>query len=514
MANTPRIPLRDKIDKCYNGYQKDILYLSALLENAHPSLFENYSKEGFEKDKNNLLLKFEKKGDKLTYILELQKFLAKIKDAHTYIETDELFRSKKKFPVYLKWFGNELYVVTVGKNISAALIGAKVISICDKPVNKVRALLLSFHSHENEFYAAHEMEHWYLTSPEYLYFNSVSRSIDSLKLAVFSEKLGQQTVTIAAAEKVEWIPLNIHSPVTDYTGKTFFYRLFPDSNLCYFQFNDFFDKTTAIEGIKESFGPMMQFPARVFFHFYAKKHRTGVFRDFLKEMFRNIENNGIDNLVIDLRHNAGGNSVLTKQFLYYIEHTRQPEDFTELNKISTAYKKQYPKLYGKYNRLYRQMYGKPLQDTLINLEELEPPVTFFKEVIDKNSPYYIEKPSTKFKGKIFVLINPHTFSAASDFAVLLKDNKLCATLGTPSGNKPTKPTGSIFFKLPNTNVYGSVSHAYSIRPDTTLKDQCCLLPDVKVEPTIQQYLKGIDPVFEYAVKEISAQKRKVLNEKK
>src|SRR5207248_3144456 len=94
---------------------------------------------------------------------------------------------------------------------------------------------------------------------------------------------------------------------------------------------------------------------------------------------------------------------------------------------------------------------------------------------DPQSRFYVAPDRPVFGGRIIVLTSQDTQSAASDFAVLMQDNRLATIVGTTTGNKATGPTGMTPFKLPHSGLMISLPTEYYDRPELSKGD--LLQPD-------------------------------------
>lgn len=98
--------------------------------------------------------------------------------------------------------------------------------------------------------------------------------------------------------------------------------------------------------------------------------------------------------------------------------------------------------------------------------------------------------------KIFTLIGRNTFSAAVISAYLLQTTAHSKTIGEETGGKLNQAGGVVFFNLKKTKstVYYSSRIIYL---DATQKGG--IIPDVIINSTLEDYMRGNDPVFNYAV---------------
>ncbi len=105
-----------------------------------------------------------------------------------------------------------------------------------------------------------------------------------------------------------------------------------------------------------------------------------------------------------------------------------------------------------------------------------------------------------YKGRIVVLIGPHTFSAAESFAFNLHDSGRVITIGEPtcgdSGGGPVmfRTKGGIYFRLPTRDIDYSASGLPM--------EGRGLKPHIHVTQTYEDLLQGRDTVLEVALKKV------------
>jgi len=198
------------------------------------------------------------------------------------------------------------------------------------------------------------------------------------------------------------------------------------------------------------------------------------FKQFAHKLFEEIESDGVTKLIVDLRKNGGGNSQLTEEFISYI--TDKPyRQFSRVDlKVSKLIRKYYSVLMKHFssfpiNLLPARITYAPLWKTQIGgIASSEVP---FKAVMPKQH---------HFSGNLIVLTSSYTFSAATGFAVTIKDNSLGTIIGTPTGGFPSTYGDSFLFSLPNTCLLCAVSHKFFVRPNGNEAPEP-LYPDYLIE---------------------------------
>lgn len=179
----------------------------------------------------------------------------------------------------------------------------------------------------------------------------------------------------------------------------------------------------------------------------------GQFELFLDSSFSMIQDKNIDDLIIDLRFNGGGNSKLGDELFQYISKT----PFMQLGKTTVKYsrkRKEFYDLYraegflkdlsdSAYNELFQHEYGKKIEHNDTGLTEL------------RNNPL-------KFTGNVYLLISSQSFSSASNFAWCFQYFDMGTIVGQKTGGHIVSFGDLIYVTLPfsNTIMYVSTKEFY------------------------------------------------------
>lgn len=164
---------------------------------------------------------------------------------------------------------------------------------------------------------------------------------------------------------------------------------------------------------------------------YDEEYKNG-----LRDFFTAVQENNIHSVIVDLRSNSGGNSLVANEFIRYL----------------------------------------PVENYFIGASEVR-----FGSILRKNKPQIRENQqlTPAFSGDVYVLTGADTFSSAMDFATLISDNKLGTVVGEIPGNMPSSYGDILYFQTPNSGLIFTVSYKYLIRPDAS-KSDLPLIPDVTV----------------------------------
>jgi hypothetical protein len=247
----------------------------------------------------------------------------------------------------------------------------------------------------------------------------------------------------------------------------------------------------AIKRYNEQHKPASQLPHRVTFsndgqtavmtieRFWSGENEQK-FKTFLAEAFHEIRMKHINNLILDLRNNEGGEE---RYGVWLYEYLAQ-KPFRYYDHISVRQKKAYsfpawtPKLYQKLRWLVVSKRGDGY-------------------VFTKQKGLKIQKPQRDaYTGKLYVLINGSSFSVTTEFAARLHADKRATFIGQETGGAYEGNSSGIFTitQLPNSKIDLGIPmfgfHMANL--PVNLQTGQGIRPDHVVIPTIDDLLTGHD----------------------
>jgi hypothetical protein len=86
-----------------------------------------------------------------------------------------------------------------------------------------------------------------------------------------------------------------------------------------------------------------------------------------------------------------------------------------------------------------------------------------------------------YEGKVVFVMGPKTFSSAGMLMTLARDNHIGTIIGSKSTFPPSHYGEVLPYRLPNTDVLGSISCKFFARPDTATVDDAFLVPDYELD---------------------------------
>lgn len=217
------------------------------------------------------------------------------------------------------------------------------------------------------------------------------------------------------------------------------------------------------------------------------------YKKFLKESFSEINDRGIQNLIIDVRDNEGGQDARGAWLLSYL----MDKKFRYYDRLEAATNKKYsftkearlPRFYG----IMRMMISRTDSGTLVwkhsrNLKVQKP----------KRRPYV---------GEVYVLINGASFSVTSEFASVAHYLKRATFIGeeTGGGYYGNNSGAFVIVTLPNSRLnIGIPMLAYYTAVKDYPHNGHGVIPDYEVRPDIQDILNDKDVALEFTKKLIAA----------
>jgi hypothetical protein len=226
-------------------------------------------------------------------IVRMQRILARLGDGHSLVYFFFGNRELKRLPVNLYFFSDGLYVIRAPA-AHKDLIGCRVLKIGDLDPETILQRLTPYISRDNDN-MLRAMGVYFMTTPEFLRDIGATGEVDHVALTVEvpgGEKNASKTVTLEAAVGGDIIkslapPESATTPPLYLTrlDEAYWFTELPEARAVYFQFHHVMDAP------REN---LADFSARL--------------KSFLDEKHP-------DNLIIDVRHNTGGNAQLLPPLL-------------------------------------------------------------------------------------------------------------------------------------------------------------------------------------------------------
>lgn len=187
----------------------------------------------------------------------------------------------------------------------------------------------------------------------------------------------------------------------------------------------------------------------------------------LSKVFKEIKEKEIKYLAVDVRGNGGGNSQVINELLRYLP-IKTYKQGGGIRRLSREAKEQ---------RGYMSIYG--------SLGSKHP-----QKILNKPYEEYT------YTGKIYVLVDKHTFSSAMMVAMTLQDNNLAEVIGTPTGGKPHSYGDILQFQLPHSQIKYSISYTEWFRIDEDKNEEDWISPTFEINYTLEDIIRKRDKTRE------------------
>jgi hypothetical protein len=233
-----------------------------------------------------------------------------------------------------------------------------------------------------------------------------------------------------------------------------------------------------------------------------------VYVRFIDSVFNELNKNGVYNLIMDIRSNPGGSDPTFEQPMMYLTD----KSFKENNLA-----------YIIFDGLpYEQYFWGTSTATRINPQELAEGKKMLKDYFpslqngrnvqnEKYNPVYQPK-NPGFNGRLYLLIDENTASAASHLASLVKAygrNTTIVGVETVGGYYFHNGHMSLIYELPNSKIKTKFSIVYVVQDAVVKADQPegrGTMPDYEVWPTFDDFIKNRDTQMEFVMKLINEHK--------
>jgi hypothetical protein len=488
---------------------EDTRELVRQLELNHPDPYINGGgKIAFHRRFQTILREIPKNGMTIyDYYKHLLPLIASIEDVHTYILSPLKINTSSGIPIGMRIIDNNLVVSFVYSDILKYLVGAKLLSVDDIPFKELIKRQSKLRGYENE---VDNLVNLSINLTKYR--DRIHRLIpewqDSSSIkAVFLTADGQSHEIFFQYDASRSLkPIHKESKINlPSTDKFEIAYNFIDRNIALLRISGCVEYRENLENSQNSGYPnneMIKWAKGIYQKQYKKNPPDSINEiiprlmsatDVFISLFKEMKQNRTDNLIIDLRDNSGGGSLITEIFIYYLMNFKEAiSQFPNyaITKYSTSYFESLPKPsideinnnqeikleIGDYDFQYEIAYNK--NDFDLILKDYD---KIFLTMPTFNQYYKINKYNAFYKPKnIYVLTSSNTYSAGYYFAVFLY--KIGAKLiGTPPGQSGNCFIESLnHFYLPNSNLEGRISDKYMVMfPDDNSKGKL-LIPDYQL----------------------------------
>lgn len=376
--------------------KEDLHFVLETAEQVHPNLFAHTPKEEFDFQCNKVKRQIKKPLSRLDFYKSLSSLVASLKFGHTFVmPTDKYFREYvflggRVYPFKFLCTGNKV-ILEAYYGYSELPVGGEIITIDDQTAKDFLIETGRFFPSEGKAYSLAFLQRKG-NLPMFLWLAKGEKEFLQLKIRGID---GIEKDYVVAPEKCSWSKIVQGHKRT--SPKNYTYHTLTEYNAGLIEINSFMDLEK--------------------------------FKVFLKRTFEKIQVSEPSALIIDIRNNPGGESLLGDELLKYL--TDKPFSQFELSQIKLS-----PQLYSK-NSYYQNKYSDNKIGSVVTV---------------KSHPMPPADNPLKYNGPIYLLIGPKTASSAMSFAAAVKELKIGTLIGEETTDTPVNYGASYSFKLPNSKL--------------------------------------------------------------
>jgi tetratricopeptide (TPR) repeat protein len=281
-----------------DAWNYDLQFLISEIKRLHVDPYHSISSEALELKTKSIAENISNSNDQ-QIVFQFMELLASLGNGHNFIvPTNSLKGAFTRLPVQFYWFNDGVYIVNATSQYKH-FIGRKVISVANTPVEQVMERIKSVNARDNEM-----QQYWlgpyYLALPEVLEGLAVVNDTKNIVLDLVDNN-GKEEVVKLAGESFNFsgfptLPELENADNPDYLTRksdNYWYLENKQDNYFYIQLNA------------------------------VAQSKSQSLSQFSGEVRQKVKQSKITNVILDLRHNSGGNGSivppLTRALIHFVE---------------------------------------------------------------------------------------------------------------------------------------------------------------------------------------------------
>lgn len=458
---------------------EDFLIFRKALETTYPSLYRFTDSLNITRYLDGQLRLLDQRMTELEFYKVIALSCARANDEHLIpTPSKEYYQSLKNsnhyFPFSLKIIDRRLYVSKAFKTPNTISIGTEILSINGRSSEEILNILLPTIPSDGyiQTFNIRHLEDYSMTQNENLF---------DLNYPIF---IGRQD-----SLNIEFIHPSNRSEK----------KILTVFGLNYSEYKEFYEERIEYKAPLE-FKYLKNDIAYLRVSSFLKWHRNDFNQDFYSlydSIFKELNQKGTKDLILDLRNNEGGDGTGEKLLTHLVTKPYKHYEFIE-EKFTG-----YPSVVDYLEN------GKDLFfiDSIVYRTNLGM-YRLKKEYYNYNHLLYEQKPNeNNYRGRLYVLINGASGSMASVVSTFLKDNDRAVFIGEESGGTMEGNTSLAYARLvlPNTKIRVEIPLTKTVHHVDFIKGRG-VFPDYYITPKIEDILNGIDAELNFTLNLITSKK--------
>jgi hypothetical protein len=450
--------------------QTDFRLLMTALEQSHPGLYSFNTKEETRHRFDSLYNSLRTEQTELQFYSTVSSALANIGCGHTAAFLSKKYRKEfeekncRYFPFQVKVQDHRLYILSNRSTDSSIVPGAEILELNGKPARDIERQILPYLTSDghSETLKQYELTNGFM----YYYAEFVGQpKWFQLRLRIPGDEL----------DKLATVPaLNLDDIHKINEKRNLSLQSVPKTKPLHFRINSEKIAVLTIHSFDDD-----DISA-------ARQH----FRSFIRSAFDSIKQQGVNDLVIDIRNNGGGDDYNASYLYSFLTDTA----FKYYDRVEVTSDKKLS---------FLRHTDKPLLFRLFRLFVKSDPDFPSRHLWTYSRALRVQQPNpASFRGEVFVLINGGSFSATSEFAALADFHKRAVFIGEETGgNYQGDNSGlELILTLPNTHIRVRIPQMkYVLAVDHARMAGRGIMPNYTILPGIKDFLTGKDPEEEFTL---------------
>jgi len=458
--------------------KEDLINLKNEIEKYHPDPFKYISKERFTFLQDSILQKVSGRYSLREAYFTFLPLVQAVGCGHTHMSPDRRLLSKsnsyserpKFFPFSVRYINNQLLV---SRNYSAdkkITRGTQILEIDGQPVKKVLEHLEKISYYNGDGINPNARKYYAIREFRKLYYLWKGEE-DNFLITYLKQGQNKPKTTKIEGQSIDFMEKMLETRYPDVDEDT--------TGIVSYRLIDTTQKVAMVD-------------IRSFMYGIKDYGKNTNFEGETRKIFRKLEENKIENLILDLRGNSGGIIDYSIFFLRYFAN--QPFDAYKLGFRDEGLQR-LKQDYKKYDAYLAKEAASRLN----------------KEFTVRDSDGYLEskyqqkqRPHDEFRfnKNVYVLMNGGTFSAAALLVSKLHNMGVGTFVGMTCGGAYDGCSAAQFssIKLPNTELEISLPLGrilYNV--DAQKYNKPILQPDFEVNPNLEDFLNNEDTVLKYTL---------------